>query len=278
MSQSTNDETQDQGLLALFKGESGSGKSVAALSFPNVYVFDFDKKMPAIARKHFPWKDIHYDTFNDIFELSDKLCEFHDDCPYETLVADSFTALGNLIIKSVGITKGESVEQAMKKLNKDKSVAAMGMDYYSSEDRFITYFIQQLKSLWARPGNPRHIIVTAHVVEVEQSNILTGVVTKTRSILSKGRKPGPWLPTEFDNVYIFGLKQPDLDSISRQVKRVCLTESYGEDFAKCAYQFPAEIDFTNKSLYEELCKSYDLNKKVNIEIQNVIEGSFEVLK
>jgi hypothetical protein len=248
------------GVFALFKGESGSGKSTAALSFPNPYIFDFDKKLPGVSLKHFPEKDIHWNTFNDIFEIEDQLNWFKKECPYETLIADSFTALANICIASVGLVKQESVPDILQRVQstrgKDggsKQIEMMGIDYYNAEDRFMTYFIDQLKVLWARPGNPQHVIVTAHVVTEESApDIKTKIVTKTRRIVSKGRKPAAWLPTEFDNMFIFGHQLPDLGVTGAQVRRICVTESYGEDSAKCILPLPAEIDFTNGSLYDKM--------------------------
>jgi hypothetical protein len=68
--QSAKDKQTEKGLLAIFKGDSGEGKSVAALSFPNAYVFDFDRKMPSIAQKHFPESETDFETFEDISNRS----------------------------------------------------------------------------------------------------------------------------------------------------------------------------------------------------------------
>ena len=120
---STLDETNNRGVFALFKGESGSGKSTAALSFPGVYVLDFDKKMPTIAQKHFKGKDIHYDTFTEINPMIRKLESFKDECPYETIVADSLTSLCDLSIRTIGKLKGENA--------KDMFAVAQGLVYTS---------------------------------------------------------------------------------------------------------------------------------------------------
>jgi hypothetical protein len=129
----------------------------------------------------------------------------------------------------------------------------MGIDYYSAEDRFCTYFIDKLKTLWARASNPRHVIVVAHVVQVDSApDLKTKVITRTRSIVSKGRKFAAWLPTGFDNVYIFGRQLPDMGEINQTVKRIIKTEAFGEDSAKCSYNFPETIEFTNGSLYDKL--------------------------
>jgi|SRR6516225_95591 hypothetical protein len=247
----------DHGLFALFKGESGEGKTTAALSFPNIYSFDFDKKLPGIATKHFPGKDIQYNTFDHIFDIDAKIQELKENCPYETLLADSFTALANICISSVGQVKGESVPEILRRVQSTKGKAAqiemMGIDYYNAEDRFMTYFIEQLKVLWSRPGNPKNVIVTAHVITTESApDLKTKIVTRTRSIVSKGRKPAAWLPTEFDNVFIFGHQLPDLGVSNSSVRRLCLTESFGEDSAKCSLNLPREIDFTNGSLYDKM--------------------------
>jgi hypothetical protein len=262
MPQSTKDNTQDKGLLAIFKGESGEGKSVAALSFPGVYVFDFDKKMPSISKKHFPDKEVHWDTFENIFQVVDVINSFMQDCPYETLVTDSFTGMINTIMDSVGNVKGETVPSLLSKVSKkSNTIEMMGIDYYSAEDRFCTWFIDQLKILWARPGNPRNIIITAHVVTVDSSpDLKTKLVTRTRSIVSKGKKVAAWLPTGFDNVYIFGRLLPDIGEINQETKRIAKTEAHGEDSAKCSFNFPEIIEFTNKNFYQELCKYSDLGK------------------
>jgi hypothetical protein len=253
--QSAKDKQTEKGLLAIFKGDSGEGKSVAALSFPNAYVFDFDRKMPSIAQKHFPESETDFETFEDIFQIDQRLIKFSMSCPYETLIVDSITGLVNIVMDSVGNVKSESVTDILSRTSsgKNKSIEMMGIDYYSAEDRFCTYFIDKLKTLWARESNPKHVIVIAHVVTVDSApNLKTKVITRTRSIVSKGKKFAAWLPTGFDNVYIFGRQLPDMGDINQSVKRIIKTESFGEDSAKCSYNFPETIDFTNGSLYEKL--------------------------
>jgi hypothetical protein len=255
MPQSTSNPQQEHGLLAIFKGESGEGKSVGALSFPNPYIFDFDRKMPSIAAKHFPGKEFFWDTFENIFQIDAVLKDLSSNCPYETLIVDSITGLVNIIMDSVGLVKGESVTEILARTTKSKTIEMMGIDYYSAEDRFATYFIDRLKTLWAREGNPKHVIIVAHVVTVDSSpDLKTKVITRTRSIVSKGKKFAAWLPTGFDNVYIFGRQLPDMGDINQGVKRIIKTEAFGEDSAKCSYNFKETIEFTNKSLYDELVK------------------------
>src|SRR5487761_175294 len=261
MPQSTKDITEPHGLLAIFKGESGEGKSVAALSFPNAYVFDFDRKMPSIARKHFPDKEIHWDTFESIWDIDNKLNEFFKICPYETIIVDSFTGLVNIILSTYSELKNETIKDSLTRVGKSGQLEAIPIDFYNGEDRFCTYFIDRLKVLWARVGNPLHVIVTAHVVVTESSpDLKTKIVTRSRSIVSKGKKTAAWLPTGFDNVYIFGRQLPEFGDINQSVKRIIKTEAFGEDSAKCSYNFPETIDFTNGSFYDILI-NYGLDVK-----------------
>lgn len=272
MSQTTKNKLMDpHGIFLLLKGDSGGGKSTASLSFPKPYVFDFDFKMPSISLKHFPNKEVHWDTFNNIFEIDQMLSQLEADCPYETLIADSITGLVNICMNSVGEVKGETVPSILKKV-KGGAIEMMGIDYYSTEDRFCTYFVDRLKYFWARPGNPKHVILTAHLVTVESSpDLKTKMVTRTRSIVSKGKKFAAYLPTGFDNVYVIGHENPDLDSIKQQVKRICITESFEEDSAKCSFNFPSKIDFTNDSLYDKFLQYNDLGSKFKEEYPEIIE-------
>ena len=230
MIQTSMNRPNKDGLLALFKGDSGTGKSVAALSFPKPFVFDFDRKMPGIANKHFPLKQIDFETFDDIFEVTDRLKAFNDFCEYETLIADSFTSLANLTIESVGKVKGETVPEMLQRVqdtkNKNKQLEMMPIDYYGGEDRFCNFFISALKKLYSKSGNPKHVIVIAHVITVDSApDLKTKAVTRTRSIVSKGRKVGAWLPTEFDDAYLFGYEPGNAFDPSSRPTRICITET-----------------------------------------------------
>ncbi len=270
---------QDNKIFALFKGPSGSGKSVAGLSFPNLYVFDYDFKMPAIALKHFPKKSIDYDTFSDTDQVSDimekwfkcpicgydKLCEKDTgnhcgtSCPYESLLHDSLTNMENLVVKTIGEAKGELVPKLIKSMLKSKGSKSnktdmMDFDYYKAEMRFTEWLLMHSKILLARKGNPKNIIFTAHIVSTESTNILTGLITKTRAIVSQGNKVGAWIPTVFDEVYMFGYHQTGGTSIQDPIRtdRLVLTIPTGEDDAKTAYRLAPNIDFTDNSFYDLL--------------------------
>jgi len=262
----TKDVTPDnRGLFALFKGPASCGKSVAAYSFPKLYVFDFDKKMPKVALKHFPEKEIHWDTFTSMFDVVKKLEEFSNYCPYETLFFDSITSLVNLVLKTIGDTKGESVVKLLMSLTKSKTVELMGIDYYAGETAFIQrFFLEALQQLWVAPGNPRHIIVSAHVLESESApDLKTKIVTRHKSILTAGRKVAAYIPTVFDDCFHFGYKAASLGADDKTIRRLVFTQNIGDDDARTSYNLPVEIDFTGKSFYDIMYKANCFGNRVS---------------
>lgn len=264
----TQDPQSEKGLFALFKGHSGSGKSVAALSFPDPYVFDFDRKMPAIALKHFPKKSIEFDHFEDMMAVSDQISAWLQGtpCPYETLIYDSITSFARLIMNSVGQIKGESTPQILRNVQTtrggNKQIEMLSIDYYNAEVRMIDWILTANKILWARPEWPKHIIFIAHIVTTESApDLKTKIVTKTRSIMTAGRKAAAIVPQEFDEIYLFGHKEEGgMAGETEYVKHFACTESVGEDDAKTAYKFDKYIDFTNASFYDLLQKQINGQK------------------
>jgi hypothetical protein len=250
------DPQPNRGLFALFKGDSGAGKTTAAASFPNVCILDHDKKMPAIPRKHYPGKDVSYFQFGDIFELSEFVGNWQDfGCPYETVIADSLTSLSYNIISSIAKVKGEETPKLLHNLKgtKNKVIEMLGYDYYNGETRFFKYYIEDvLKTMWMDPNkNPKHVIVIAHVLTVEREDPKTRIKTVTRSIVTAGKAVAAWTPAQFDEVWHFAVEAPDLGSDDRKGKRICMTSNYGDDYAKTAYNLPSRIE-VGSNFYEQI--------------------------
>jgi hypothetical protein len=252
------------GLFGLFKGDSGAGKSVAALSFPNCYLFDFDRKMPGVALKHFRGRtDISWDAMKTIYDCADKITEFQSYCPHETLIFDSVTHLSTMCLNAIGEAKSEKVVDMLRKLTaKGKSIELMGVDYYNGETNFLVrYFLDAIRGLYVQPGNPKHIILIAHVLTTESApDLKTKIITRSSSIVTAGKKVAAVIPSVFDDMYHFALKHDDQDLNSTQMRRVALTSAHGEEFAKSSYNLPPMIDFTNGSFYDQMCKYVTFRK------------------
>lgn len=251
---------KDPGIFALFKGPSGSGKSVGALSFPNCYVFDFDHKMPWIARKHFPGKSIDYDTYTSVGDVYDKLEPWlagAKACTYETLIIDSITSLARLIMNTTADVKGENIKQlASSIIGKKKGgsmIEPLGYDYYNNEVRWIDWILSASKVIWSAPGNPKNIIFIAHVTEIKSKpNIETKLVTVTRQIMALGNKAPAMIPGEFDEVYLFATAEVGADKDGSVIHHYVTTQTCGEDDAKTAFKLAKVTDFTDASLYDML--------------------------
>lgn len=253
----------DRGIFGLFKGDSGSGKSVGALSFCDPdndgtkpgYVFDFDCKMPNIPLKHFPDKSIDYDTFTDVFQVQFKMDEFmRSGCPYETVIFDSLTALGILVFNTAGQQRNESAVQFLKNMQppsvKNQDPNKMSIDYYNAQVNFIErYWLDTAKALWARPGNPKNVIIIAHVMTVESSpDLKTKMITKTRSVVTAGKAISAYIPTAFDDMWHFTYAR----NMEGNMRRLALTDGIDDDSAKTSFRLPHAIDFTGTApLYDD---------------------------
>ncbi len=250
------------GMFLLAKGDSGAGKTIGAMSFPNVHVEDMDRKLPNVALKHFrDRKDISWNTISDIYQVAENITGFMNYCPYETLIYDSVTHLSTMCLNAVGSAKGEAVIDMLRNVKKNAKGNAtsemMSYDYYNGETNFLArYFLDAIKALHSQPGNPKHVILIAHVITTESApDMKTKLITRSSSILTAGRKAAAVLPTLFDDSYHFCLRQDPNDQTGQaQMRRVCLTQASGEEFSKCSYNLPREIDFTNGSLYEKICQ------------------------
>lgn len=257
------------GIFALFKGENGSGKTVASASFPDPIILDLDLKGDAVVRKHYPNRKIPYHQFSDALQAGELLERWQKEgCPFETVIVDSLTSLSYYCIKTMDDFRQHSILDVMRTLKQEQekertakkpSVAkAMtelrGFDYYNAEDSYLKFYVDALKVMWSTPGKkPYNVIITAHVLYSEQANIATGNIVKTRRILTAGQKIAAYVPAQFDDVFHFGTSPGDLFSEKGdRVKHFCFTEAVGDDFAKTAYRLPPKIDFTNASLYEKL--------------------------
>jgi hypothetical protein len=255
----TQDKQEDRGIFALFKGPSGSGKTVGAISFPNPGVLDFDRKMPAVALKHFPKKPIEYWQFESLSDCTNLIDGWitQNNCPVETVIIDSTTTIAKFIITCLSELVGETTSVQLRSVRKTKTgqdmMEAINIGIYNHELKFFMYLIDSMKLLWMRPGNPRNVIFIAHVLTVEFGKELkTGIITKTRSIVTAGRKAAAYIPMEFDNVFQFGFKEEGGLEGDSEIKHIMISQTIGDDDAKCAYNLTKITDFTNKSLYDEI--------------------------
>jgi hypothetical protein len=118
-------------------------------------------------------------------------------------------------------------------------------DEYKVETSLVSQALDLCKAL------PCHTIWTAHPLpslKMEGSGA-NMKVTKVNNIVTYGSKVGAMVPGSFTEIYHFG-KSIDFNTSPATEKRVVLTDSIGDDFAKTSLGLPKELDITNKLFYE----------------------------
>lgn len=226
----------------MFKGDPGSGKSIAAVSYPKPYVFDNDRRMKSVVNFWRPrGKEFEYDYFDSFLKLNKRLEEFYGYCPFETLIYDGITTGSDQILQDMISTRDVSAKKI-----KRAGIELLQIEDYGGEMRGLQVILDNLKAISFRWGV--NVIVTAHILTTESTDIKTKVTTTSRSLLTAGKKIAAKLPVHFDEAYHFDV-QTSLD-ILEGPKYTVVTRNTGWDWAKTALPIPTRIDFTNNSLYD----------------------------
>lgn len=257
---SSDDIVIDDRMFCLFKGDPGAGKSIAAASYPEPYFFDLDGRMKSVASYWRPrGKKFQYDMYTSFDPLYNKLEQFSAYCPFGTLVYDGITSGADAILNDMVAVRGGT--------NKKKIMAGRIEKYqiedYGGESRGLQMIIDKLKEISFKKNI--HVIVTAHVLTTESTDLKSKVTTQSRTLLTAGKKVAAKLPKDFDEAYHFDVQAgfgPD-----DPPKYTIVTKNTGWDWAKTALPIPLRIDFTDGSLYDIIMKhleGYEI-KRVNPE-------------
>ncbi len=169
-------------LKVLVYGQSGTGKTYFAGTFPKPYFFDFDNGMKTLRGK-----DIEYDTYADVLrngiavesaiqKYEAKLNQVIVDHKFDTLVIDSVTLLEDMMMANILRVNGR----------KEPTLYEWGL---------LISHMQQVFQSFTKSG--KHVVCIAH--EIPQKNDITGEVT-ILPLISGKKLPGQ-LPIWFDEVY-----------------------------------------------------------------------------
>jgi hypothetical protein len=257
VSESIDDYKPDgQALLTLMKGDPGTAKSPAAASYPEPYILDLDGRIASVASYWSGKKKVQYDTLiNDYPKLCDKMESLIRYNPYGTVILDSITTLARSLHTLIFQARGAGAQaredrdergkariylNAAKIPNKFEGIPVLEIDDYKTESTGIIQILDACRVLW-NGGKGCNVVVIAHVIEVEQKD-LKNRVTRTRAIMTGGRKIAAEIPVYFNEAYHFY----NTPSGGYEI----ITKADGEDWAKTSLQLPERIDFTNKNLYE----------------------------
>lgn len=234
---------EDKYLRALFTGDPSGGKSIAASSFPNVYVFDIDQRYKSMKNYWVPKgrTDIEYDIYgpDDFRKLDRKMDALIASCPYETVVLDTLTTYVSQILTAIREVKGAPGYKSSSG-GEGRKVAGLftipDLEDYNAETSAIESTIAALSQIKA------HTIMICHLVPSFGSKGL-------RIPWTAGKKSATLIPVKFNEIYNFEL-QKAVDA-SKPPKYICRTVSDGVDFARTQLNLPREIDLTGKSLWAD---------------------------
>lgn len=247
-----------EALMYLFKGESGTGKTIAIGSFPEpIYFASCDGRIAPL--KHYPLyreRNIEFDIFTSYNKLASKLEELTKYCPYKTVAVDPLTGLARLAISHLFDNRGLNTKAA----GNDKEpraiggIPVMGIAEYNGESSAISSMLLNLRIIRNQNVNT---ILTSHVI-ITESKTLDGRSVETRRLLTGGNKISAEIPSYFDEVYHFYGTEPGL---SAEKKFRAVTCSNNTDYARTSfYNLPTEINFTDRMFYDELMSAVRTSK------------------
>ena len=234
------------GLYCLFKGEPGTRKSTAALSFPGpIYYFDYDGKMDALRLPIKAWgldpKTIEFDKYKDWDAARKKLEQFQLNCKYKTIVIDSITSLADASIRQT--MKFKDSAGGGKKIG---TIPVGGFDEYNAESAVLNEMIALSKDI--QEYHKINFILIGHVIqkEIKGPNNTTHMA---RLLVTAGKSPAQKIPGYCSEIYHFNVES-EMDT-SKPPTYTLRTTHTGDDFARTSLPLPSAIAFRDDPLYDK---------------------------
>lgn len=234
------------GLYGLMKGEPGTRKSTAALSFPKPqYWFSWDQKMEGLILPMRHWginpKEVHFDDYKDWNSAKVKLERLQVDCPYKTIIIDSITTAADAINRQTLKMKGKD--------DKGKTIASIpvnSIEDFNAEDSALKELVALTKDI--HKYHKINVLLIAHVIQKEIKSS-DGKTHMSRIIVTAGKGIAQKIPAYCTEVYHFNIKSDfDADAGGQYALKTTHT---GDDFARTSLPLPSEIVFGNDPLYDK---------------------------
>lgn len=239
-----------ENLFCMFKGEPGTRKSTAALSFPTPqYWFSWDRKMDGLYLPMRTWgidpKLIHYDDYVDWNPAHQKLQKLVNNCPYKTVVIDSITSCADAINRQTlrlktGTTRKDG--DAAGKLI--AGIPVNSIEDFNAEESALKELVSLCKDI--AQFNKVNVILIAHVIQKDVKNASGQVTHVSRTIVTAGKGIAAKIPAYCSEVYHFNIKGGKLTGDG---KYSLLTTHTGDDFARTSLPLDSEIVFDDNPLY-----------------------------
>jgi hypothetical protein len=244
----------------MLKGEPGTRKSTAALSFPMPqYWFSWDRKMQGLLVPANKWgiadklrdkTQFQFDDYDNWTKARIMLEKFQVNCPFNTLVFDSITSAADMTLRQTMTAKQGLARKSGAVAGKTiGGIAVNEIEDYNAESSALNELIALTKDIQAynaSKGKYISIILIAHVMEVTNKS-LDGNMHTSRTIVTAGKRVAAKIPAYCSEVYHFGIKKDFDAKVGGQY--AITTENPGEDFARTALNLPKEIVIGDDPLY-----------------------------
>lgn len=233
-------------LFSMFKGEPGTRKSTAALSYPTPqYWISTDQKMEAMVLPSKRWgispKDINFDDYNDWDKPRAKLEQLQVNCPFKTIIVDSITSIGDAMTRQV--RKAKTQDNSGKKIG---NIPVSGFEEFNAESAAFQEMIALLKDIHKFHGV--HIILIAHVLGARKDNDANKLTHHSRIIVTGAEKISAKIASYMTEVYHFNVKAAF--EADKEGQYGLMTVHTGNDYARTSLPLAQEIMFNNDPLYD----------------------------
>jgi hypothetical protein len=242
----------DPGLLyCMFKGEPGTRKSTAALSFPRPqYWFSWDRKMESLLlpMKNFGInpREVEYDDYDDWTKARVKLEQFQIRCPYKTIVLDSITSAADSALRQTMLMKKGTNRSSGAAAGKTVAgIAVNELEDYNAEAAALQEMISLTKDI--HKVLKVNVVLIAHVIQAEYKTV-GGASHMSRTIVTAGKKIAAKIPAYCTEVYHFNIEAGAV--IGQGGNYAVLTQHTGDDFARTSLPLENKILFGNDPLYD----------------------------
>ncbi len=237
-------------LFSMFKGEPGTRKSTAALSYPcPQYWISTDQKMEALQlpakRWGVPMKDVHYDDYKNWDAPKAKLEQLQVNCPYKTIIVDSITSIGDCMTGQVrGVKKAAGTGKLI------GNIPVSGLEEFNAESSAFKELIALLKDI--HKFHKVHIILIAHVMGQRKDDEASKLTHHSRILVTGAAQIGAKIASYVTEAYHFNI-EPAINT-SDEGKYGLFTSHTGNDYARTSLPLPKNILFNNDPLYEKWIK------------------------
>lgn len=257
----TLDAVKLESLYCLFKGEPGTRKSAAALSFPGPqYWFSFDRKMDGLIIPMKKWgidpKTVTYDDYMDWTPALRKLEGFRTTFPYKTLVIDSITSCADAINRqTLRLKSGTSTKGGDEKGKTIAGIPVNSIEDFNAEESALKELVSLTKDI--QGYHKVNIVLIAHVIQKDVKNASGQVTHVSRTIVTAGKGIAAKIPAYCSEVYHFNIKAGGFGTGGYSI----LTRHTGDDFARSSLELEPEIVFNDEPLYEKWLAPAIVNTK-----------------